>query len=324
MKAIICKKYGSPNTLQVKEVKKPAPKENEVLVKIHAASINAADLELLRGSPFLIRLAAPLRPICKILGSDMAGQIEAVGVSVNQFKPGDEVFADLSVCGYGAFAEYACVPEDALTLKPTSMTFEQAATLPQAAILAVQSFRDKKIHSEHKVLINGAGGGVGTFAIQIAKYFGAEVTGVDSSKKLDKVRSIGADHVIDYTQEDFSKSGKTYDLIVDVVANRSVSDYERALNPGGVCFFVGGSMVTIFQSLLLGPQISKNKDKKIGILVWKPNNKEDLDFLKELIKVGKVVPVIDNCYPLNKVPEALKYLEDGNVQGKSVITMKQQ
>ncbi len=323
MKAIVCTKYGPPDVLLLGDVEKPTPKDNEVLIRIYAASINAADLELLRGSPFLIRLAAPLRPICKILGSDMAGCIEAVGANVKQFKQGDKVFADLSVSGYGAFSEYVCAPEDILTLKPAGMTFEEAATLPQAAILAVQGLRDKKqIQPGHKVLINGAGGGVGTFAVQIAKHFGAEVTGVDSKKKLDIVHSIGADHVIDYAQEDFTKSGKSYDLIIDVVANRSISDYERALNHGGVCAFVGGSMVTIFQSLILGPRISKTRGKKIGLLMWKPNNKEDLDFLKELLEAGKVVPIIDKCYPLREVPEALKYLAGGNVVGKLVITME--
>ncbi len=230
MKAIVCHKYGSPDVLQFKEVAKPAPKYNEVLVKVHAASLNAADFENLRGV-FVVRIAAPRKPMHKILGSDIAGRVEAVGSSVKQFQPGDEVYGDLSVCGFGAFAEYACAPESALAPKPASMTFEEAATFPQAAVLALQNLGGSGVSSPNsmmmekgpvepgqKVLINGAGGGVGTFAVQLAKYFGAEVTGVDSAKKLDMLRSIGADHVIDYTREDFTKSGQRYDLILDVVA----------------------------------------------------------------------------------------------------------
>ena len=323
MKAIVCTKYGLRDGLQLKEVEKPTPKNNEVLVKVHAASINAADLELLRGTPLLIRLGAPLKPICKILGSDIAGRVEAVGRNIKQFQPGDEIFSDLSGCGWGAFAEYVCVPENALTLKPASMTFEEAATLPQAAILALQGLRNKRqIQPGQKVLINGAGGGVGTFAVQIAKSFGAEVTGVDSTGKLDMVRSIGADKVIDYTQEDFTKSGKHYDLILDVVAYRSIFDYKRALSPKGICIFVGGSMVTVFLAMLLSPWISMTGSKKIGILMWKPNKKEDLVFIKELFETGKLVPVIDRRYPLSKVAEALRYLEEGDVQGKLVITLE--
>ena len=322
MKAIVCTKYGSPDVLELKEVEKPTPKDNEVLVKVYAASLNAADLETLRGV-FIVRIVAPLKPMYKVLGSDIAGRVAAVGRKVKQFQPGDEVFGDLSVCGFGAFAEYVSVPENALRLKPASMTFEEAAAYPQAAVLALQNLRDKRpIEPGQKVLINGAGGGVGTFAVQIAKYFGAEVTGVDSTRKLDMVRSIGADQVIDYTQEDFTKSGQRYDLILDVVAYRSIFEYKRALSSKGIYVFVGGSTAAIFQALLLGPLISMTGSKKMGIVMWKPNKKEDLVFLKELFEAGKVVPVIDRRYPLSEVPKALRYLEEGYARGKVVITLE--
>ncbi|GAH92208.1 unnamed protein product [marine sediment metagenome] len=333
MKAIVYTKYGPPDVLQLKEVEKPTPKDNEALVKVHAVSLNAADLETLRGV-FVIRIAAPLKPMYKILGSDIAGRVEAVGRKVKQFQPGDEIWGDLFAYGWGAFAEYVCVPENALRLKPASMTFEEAATYPQAAVLALQNLRcarpsspslvlstEGQIQPGQKVLINGAGGGVGTFAVQLAKYFGAEVTGVDSTRKLDMLHSIGADHVIDYTQEDYTKSGQRYDLILDVVAYRSIFDYKRALSPKGIYVFVGGSTAAIFQALFLGPLISMMGSKKMGVVMWKPNKKEDLVFLKELFEAGKVVPVIDRRYPLSEVPVAFRYLEEGHAQGKVVITM---
>jgi NADPH:quinone reductase-like Zn-dependent oxidoreductase len=322
MKAIVCTKYGSPDVLQLKEVTKPTPKDNEALVKVHAASLNAADFELLRGV-FVVRIVAPLKPMYKILGSDIAGRVEAVGRNVKQFQPGDEIWGDLSAHGFGAFAEYVCVPEKALRLKPASMTFEEAAAYPQAAVLALQNLRVKRpIQPGQKVLINGAGGGVGTFAVQIAKYFGAEVTGVDSTMKLDMLRSIGADQVIDYTQEDYTKSGQRYELILDVVAYHSIFEYKRALSPKGIFVYVGGSTAAIFQALFLGPLISRTGSKKMGVVMWKPNKKEDLDFLKELYEAGKVVPVIDRRYPLSEVPEALRYLEEGHARGKVVITVE--
>jgi NADPH:quinone reductase-like Zn-dependent oxidoreductase len=271
----------------------------------------------------------------KILGTDMAGRIEAVGRNVKQFQPGDEIWGDLSFpLRNGTFAEYVCVPENALRLKPASMTFEEAAAVPTAACNALQSLRgvgpsspslflsDKgHIQPGQRVLINGAGGGVGTFAVQIAKHFGAEVTGVDSTKKLDMLRSIGADHVIDYTQEDFTKNGQGYDLILDVVAYRSIFAYKRALGPKGVYVFVGGSTAAIIQAVFLGPLISMMGSKKMGLVMWKPNNKEDLAILEELFEAGKVVPVIDRRYPLSEVPEALRYLEEEPHLGKIVITM---
>jgi NADPH:quinone reductase-like Zn-dependent oxidoreductase len=334
MKAIVYTTHGPPDVLQLKEVEKPAPKDNEALVKVHAASLNAADLETLRGV-FWSRIYGLLTPKFKILGTDIAGRVEAVGRNVKQFQPGDEIWGDLSLHGLGAFAEYVCVPENALRLKPASMTFEEAAAVPTAAVVALQNLRgvgpsspslslsDKgQIQPGQKVLINGAGGGVGTFAVQIAKYFGAEVTGVDSTRKLDMLRSIGADQVIDYTQEDFTKSGQRYDLILDVVAYRSIFAYKRALSPKGVCVFVGGSTAAIFQALFLAPLISMTGSKKMGTVMWKPNKKEDLAFLEELFEAGKVVPVIDKRYPLSEVPEALRYLEEGHALGKVVITVE--
>ncbi len=325
MKALVCTKYGSPDVLQLKEVEIPAPKDNEALVKVHAASLNAADSEYRRGV-FIVRLLYQglVKPKYKILGTDIAGQVETVGRNVKQFKPGDEIWGDLSYpYGFGTFAEYVCVPENALRLKPASMTFEEAAAIPTAAVVALQNLRGKRpIQPGQKVLINGAGGGVGTFAVQLAKYFGAEVTGVDSTEKLDTVRSIGADHFIDYIKEDFTKGGQRYDLILDVAVHRSVFDYKRALSPRGICVFVGGSMTRVFLNTLLGPLISMMGSKKMGLVKWEPNKKEDLDFLKELFEAGKVVPVIDRRYPLSEVAEAFRYLEEGHAKGKLVITVE--
>ncbi len=323
MKAIVCTKYGSPDILQLKEVAKPTPKDNEALVKVHAASLNAADLEALRGD-FVVRMVAPLKPRHKILGTDVAGRVEAVGRDVKQFQPGDEIWGDLSFPhSFGTFAEYVCIPENALRLKPASMTFEEAAAIPTAAVVALQHLRCKRpIQPGQKVLINGAGGSVGTFAVQIAKHFGAEVTGVDSTGKLDMLHSIGADHVIDYTQEDFTKNKQHYNLILDVVAYRSAFDYKRALSPKGICVLVGGPMAKVFQAVFLGLFISMIGSKKIGLGMWKPNKKEDLDFLTELFEAGKVVPIIDKRYPLGETAEAFRYLEEGHAKGKVAITME--
>jgi NADPH:quinone reductase-like Zn-dependent oxidoreductase len=320
MKAIVYTIYGPPAVFQLKELEKPTPKDDEVLVKVHAASVNSWDWELLRKKPSMVSLGRRSDPRYKILGADIAGQVEAVGRNVKQFQPGDEVFGDLCQSGFGGFAEYVCARENALAMKPASMTFEEAAAVPQAGLLALQGLRNKgQIQPGQKVLINGAGGGVGTFAVQIAKSFGAEVTGVDSTMKLDMLRSIGADHVIDYTQEDYTKCGQRYDLIIDVVAYRSIFDYKRALRPRGTFLAVGGSWARIFQLLLLGPLIRMGGGKKMGILVYKPN--KDSAFLIDLIVAGKVVPVIDRRYPLREVPEALRYLGEGYALGKLVITV---
>lgn len=333
MRAIVATKYGSPDVLQLQEVAKPAPKEAEALVKIHAASLNAADFEFLRGS-WSARIGGPFRPMHKIPGTDIAGRIEAVDRNVKHFQPGDEIWGDLSLLGYGAWAEYVCVPENALRLKPVSMTFEQAAATPTAAVVALQNLRGigstsaglflsnkGQIQPGQKVLINGAGGGVGTFALQIAKSFGAELTGVDGPAKLELLRSLGAEHVIDYTREDFTKNGQLYDLILDVVAGRTIFAYKRALSRAGTFVLVGGSLGTILQAFLLGPLISKNGSQKMGPVMWKPNDQEDLTILEELFKAGKVKPVIDKCYPLDEVPDALRHLEEGHAKGKVVITI---
>jgi len=325
MKAIVYQKYGSPDVLKLEEIQKPTPRDDEVLIKVHAVSANAADWHILRGKPFLVRLMGIglLKPKNKILGADIAGRVEAVGRNVKQFRPGDEVFGDISGCGWGGFAEYVCASENALVLKPANISFEEAAAVPLAAVTALQGLRDKgQIQPGQKVLINGASGGVGTFAVQIAKSFGAEVTGVCSTRNLDMVRSIGADQVIDYTQEDFTKNGQRYDLILAVNGYHPISDYKRALSPKGIYVCVGGSMAQIFQAMLLAPLISMAGRKKMGSMgVAKPNQK-DLVFMKELLEVGKVVPVIDRRYPLSEVAEALRYLEEEHARGKVVITLE--
>jgi NADPH:quinone reductase-like Zn-dependent oxidoreductase len=324
MKAMVYTKYGPPDVLELKEVEKPIPKDNEVLVKVHAASANAGDWHLLRADPFLVRLMGVglLKPKNKILGSDIAGRVEAVGKNAKQLQPGDEVFGDISGCGFGAFAEYVCASENALVLKPSSTTFEEAAAVPVAAVTALQGLRDKgQIQPGQKVLINGASGGVGTFAVQIAKSFGAEVTGVCSTRNLDMARSIGADQVIDYTGEDFTKNGQHYDLILAANGYHSISDYKRALSPKGIYVMTGGSGAQMFQAMFLGPWISMTGSKKMGSLMAQPNNK-DLVFIKELLEAGKVVPVIDRRYPLSEVAEAIRYLEEGHARGKVVITLE--
>ena len=320
MKAIVFTKYGLPDVLHLKEVEKPTPNDNEVLVKTHAASINSWDWELLRGTPFINRLAfGILRPKkINILGCDIAGQVEAVGKRVKRFQPGDEVFGDLSRCGWGGYAEYLCAPENALTIKPASMSYEQAASIPQAALLALQGLVDKgDVHRGQKVLINGAGGGAGTFAIQIAKHYGAEVTAVDSTSKLKMMRSLGADHVIDYTQENYTKNGQTYDLIIDFSAYHSFFDYKRTLKPEGTFLMVGGSSGLANKFLFLGAFVSMTSSKKMGLLLHKPN--KGLSKMIELIEGGKVKPVIDRCYPLSETADAFRYFAKGNVQGKLVV-----
>jgi len=324
MKASVFTKYGSPDFFQLKEVAKPTPKDNEVLINVHAASINSWDWEILMGTPFVNRLMVGLlKPTkIKILGCDIAGRIEAIGRNVMQFQPGDEVFGDLSGAGWGGFAEYVCAPEKALAQKPTSLTFEQAAAVPQAALLALQGLRDKgQIRRGQKVLINGASGGVGSFAVQIAKSFGAEVTGVCSTNKLEFVRSMGADHVIDYTQEDFTKNGLRYELILDVKGYHSIFDYQRALSPKGIYVMVGGASALIFQVMFLGSLISMTRGKKMGLLLYKAN--KDLTFMKALLEAGKVVPVIDKRYRLSEVAQALRYFGEGNAKGKVVISLEE-
>jgi NADPH:quinone reductase-like Zn-dependent oxidoreductase len=319
MKAIVRTKYGLPDVLRLEEVERPTPADEEVLIKIKAVSLNRSDWEVLIGSPFYARIGGLLRPRHKILGSDIAGLVVSVGRNIQRFQLGDEVFGDI-LWHMGGFAEYVCARERNLALKPAALTFEEAATIPQAGVIALQGIRDKgQVKPGQKVLINGAGGSTGMFAVQLAKLYGAVVTGVDNSGKLDFVRSLGADHVIDYTQEDFTKNGQHYDLILDVVAHRSVFACKRALSHGGSCFVVGGSLATFFQILLLGPWIKWITGKKIRVLVVHPNI-EDMTHVADLCGTGKVVPFIGGRYQLSEVPEALRSLGGGQVKGKAVIT----
>jgi NADPH:quinone reductase-like Zn-dependent oxidoreductase len=323
MKAIMYKKYGPPDVLEVTEVEKPIPTEKQVLVKVHAASINFGNLVLLKGEPFLARFAfGLLKPKFSIPGGDMAGTVEAVGKDVTQFQPGDQVFGDLSSSGWGTFAEYVAVPENALALKPANLSFEEAAASPMAGVTALQGLRDKgKIQQGQKVLINGASGGVGTFAVQIAKALGAEVTGVCSTRNVDILQSLGADHVIDYTMEKFTENKNTYDLILGVNGHQPLSDYKSALKPQGKFVHVGGSGSQMFQAMTVGVWISKTSSKKMGTFLQRANQ-EDLVCLKELMESGKVKPVIDRQYTLSEVPEAFRYFEQGHAQGKVVITVE--
>jgi NADPH:quinone reductase-like Zn-dependent oxidoreductase len=325
MKAIICTKYGSPDVLQLQEVAKPAPKDDDVLIKIHAASINARDWRMLRANPFFIRLKPGgfLQPKNKILGADVAGRVETVGSNVRQFKPGDEVFGYLpSATGRGTFAEYVCANENAIALKPANLSFEQAAAVPLAAITALQGLRNKgNIQPGQKVLINGASGGVGTFAVQIAKSFGAEVTGVCSTRNLEMVRSLGADQVIDYKKDDFTCNGQHYDLILAANGYHPISDYLRVLSPEGIYVVAGGSMFQLLQAALQGRRTSKTGSQKT-VVASLVQSQKDLVFMKELLESGKVIPVIDGCYPLSKVAEAFWYFEKVHAKGKVVITME--
>ena len=321
MKAIVYYNYGSPDVLKCEEIEKPTAEDNEVLIKVSAASLNALDWRLMRGGPYIVRMlfglrkpktTQPGRP-----GRDVAGQVEAVGRNVTRFKPGDEVFG---VCP-GAFAEYACALEDKLALKPANITFEDAAAVPVAAITALQGLRDKgRIQPGHKVLVDGASGGVGTFAVQIAKSFGAEVTAVCSTRNVDTAQSIGADHVIDYTRDDFTKSGQRYNLIIAANAYHSIFDCRRALSQDGIYVMAGGGWAQILQAVLLGPLLSLIGRKKMCLFMANINHK-DLVLLKDLLEAGKVVPVIDRRYPLSEVAEAIRYLEEGHARGKVVITL---
>jgi NADPH:quinone reductase-like Zn-dependent oxidoreductase len=324
MKAAVYSRYGPPDVVQIKDVEEPVPKDNEVLIEVRAASVNPLDWHFMRGTPYFVRIMTGLRkPKDKRLGVDVGGQVEAVGRNVTQFKPGDEVFG---ACR-GAFAEYACASESALAIKPDNVTFEQAASVPIAAFTALQGLRDKgQIQPGQKVLINGAAGGVGTFAVQIAKSFGADVTGICSTRNVDMVRSIGADRVIDYTQEDFTKSGQRYDLMLDSVGNRSLSACRRVLNPKGIYIPVGGEagrwmigpLARSITALVLSRFVSQ---KLVASFLAKPS-KEDLTIMHDLMKAGKVTPVIDKRYRLSEVPEAIRYLEEGHARGKVVITLE--
>lgn len=327
MKAIIQRTYGSPDVLKFEDIAKPTVQGNELLIKVHATAVHAGDCLLMRGTPFLTRLiyGGILKPKIQILGCDLAGRIEAVGQNITQFKVGDEVFGDLSEYGFGAFAEYVCVPAEAVILKPAQLSFAEAATVPVSALAALQGLRDVgQIQSGQKVLINGASGGVGGFAVQIAKAFGAEVTGVCRSEKVEWVRSLGADHVLDYTKINFTENSAEYDLIFDAAAYRSVLVSQRALTATGTYVLVGGSTARLFQTLLfLGPWISRTSRRKIRVLVSKPNQ-ADLIVLRALLESGAIAPRIDRAYSLREVPEAIRYLEARRVQGKVSITVTSQ
>lgn len=324
MKAIVQHKYGPPELLKLEEVAKPIPGVDEVLVQVHAACVYWAITALVRGKPFMVRLTwGILGPKHKIPGGDLAGRVEAVGGNVTQFRPGDDVYGDLGDCGFGAFAEYVCAPESFLVLKPANLSFEEAAAVPQAALVALQGLRDRgKIQEGMKVLVVGASSGNGTFAVQIAKAFGAEVTGVCGTRNLEMVRSIGADHVIDYTQDDFTKNGQRYDLILATVGSRSIFEFKRSLTPKGTCVIAGGSIPRILLAGMLGPAISRSGGKTLTNLSHH-TSQEDLLYMKDLIEAGKVNPIIDKRYALAEVPEALRYYEKGNSSGKVVIKVRE-
>ena len=314
MKAIVYERYGSPDVLELQEVDKPTVTDGELLIRVHAASVNPADWHFLRGTPFVARIMAGLvRPRRRILGIDVAGRVEAVGGRVTQFQSGDEVFG--SSPNLGTFSEYLSVPEDGVVLKPANLTYEEAATVPLAALTALQGLRDKgRIKPGHAVLINGAAGGVGTFAVQIAKCLGAEVTGVCSTRNLDMVRSLGADRVIDYSEEDFTQTGGRYDLILDNVGNRPLSDFKPALSPNGIHVAVNAELSVRTLWILMTAR------KQMMTMLTKPNQL-DLGLMKELIESKQVTPVIDRRYPLSEVAEAIRYLEEGHARGKVVITV---
>ena len=326
MKAIICPKYGSPDVLKLQQVAKPVPLDDEVLIRVYAASINARDWRFLRANPFFIRLmpGGLLRPKNRILGGDLAGRIEAIGSNVHQFIPGDEVFGYLpSATGRGTFAEYVCAREEAITLKPANLTFEQAAAVPVAAMTALQGLCDNgNIQPGQKVLIIGSSGGVGTFAVQIAKAFGADVTAVCSTRNLEMVRSLGADHVIDYKMDDFTQNGQQYDLILAVNGYHPISDYLRALKPEGTYVIVGGSMLQLIQAARNSKKTAKTGRQKISIASLVQSQK-DLNDVKELLESGKIMPVIDGCYPLSKTSDAFWYFEKDHPKGKVVITIEE-
>jgi NADPH:quinone reductase-like Zn-dependent oxidoreductase len=320
VKAIVRETYGPPDVLHLEEVPLPTVGNGDVLVRVQAASANAGDWHLLRGTPLPFQLVAGLRkPKFKIIGNDIAGCVEAVGRNVTKFRPGDEVFGELSRCGFGAYAEFAAAPAKALALKPANLSFEEAAAIPTAGCTALQGRRQGRIERGQRVLINGASGGVGTFAVQIAKTFGTEVTAVCSTRNVDAVRSIGADHVLDYTKDDFAAIGQRYDLILAANGDRSIWDYKRALTADGAYAMTGGSNRQLVDALLFGPLLSVGR-QRLGNLLMKPNQ-ADLLFLKELCEAGKVRPMIDRRFPLSEVPAAVRYVEDRRARGKVVVTI---
>jgi NADPH:quinone reductase-like Zn-dependent oxidoreductase len=320
MKAVVYTRYGPPDVLQLTDVPTPVPKDNEVLVRVAAVSLNRSDWETLRGTPLYSRIGGPFRPRHHILGSDIAGQVQAAGRDATLFRPGQDVFGDI-LRHMGGFAQYVCVPQGTLAPMPAGMTYEQAAALPQAGAIALQGIRDKgQVQRGQKVLINGAGGGSGMYAIQLAKMHGAEVTGVDNAEKLEFMRSLGADHVIDYAREDFTANGRGHDLVLDLAGHHRASAYQASLLPGGRYLYVGGSMATLLQVLLAGPLIGRAEDKKIRLLAVRLGV-QYLAPMVELCQAGKITTVIDRRYPLSETPAALQYLGEGHAKGKVVITV---
>jgi NADPH:quinone reductase-like Zn-dependent oxidoreductase len=321
MKAVVYTRYGPPDVLRLAEVETPVPKDHEVLVKVRAVSVNASDWEVLRGKPLYSRIGGPFRPRHHILGSDIAGRVEAAGRHATLFRPGEDVFADI-LSSMGGFAEYVCVPQSALARMPAGMSYEQAAALPQAGAIALQGIQDKGgARPGQQVLVNGAGGGSGMYAVQLAKLGGAEVTGVDNAEKLEFMRFLGADHVIDYTREDFTANGRAYDVILDLAAHRSAFAYRGSLAPGGRYLYVGGSVGTLLQVLLLGPVLGRAEGKKIRLLAVRLGAQHVAPIV-ELCQAGKIAIVIDRRYPLSQVPEALRYLGEGHAKGKVVVIVE--
>jgi len=326
MRAIVWPRYGSPDVLEFAEVPKPEPTEDQVLVRVVAASLNRADLDYLRGWPFFGRLFTGVRePRTGGLGLDAAGRVEAIGPKATRFRPGDEVYGNLTQYGMGAFAEYVCARESAFAMKPAAMSMEDAATIPEAAIVALQGLRlrgGRTIKPGDRVLVNGASGSVGPFAVQIAKSMGADVTGVCRHEKMDFVRSLGADHAIDYRGDDFPPRGRGYDWILDIAGKSSILDWRRALTPTGVYVVVGGTIRGMLQALTLGPLISRSGGRKMAIMTWwKPFKREDVAVLEKLFADGKIAPAIDRRYPLREVPDALRYLDAGHPKGKIIINV---
>ncbi|MBL8095756.1 MAG: NAD(P)-dependent alcohol dehydrogenase [Anaerolineales bacterium] len=322
MKAMLRHTYGSPDVLGMAHIDTPTPRADEVLIQVRAASVNAADWRMLRADPFLARLdVGLLTPRNKILGFDVAGRVDAVGEAVSRFKPGDAVFGNLFELRGGAFAEYVAAPERLLVHKPSNLSFEQAAAVPMAGVTALRGLRRYgQLEPGRRVLINGASGGVGTFAVQLAKAFGAEVTAVVSRRNIDQARALGADQVVDYTSTDFTQSGERYDLILAVNGYQPIAAYQRALRPGGHYVMAGGSSAQLLQALLLGPWLSRKGDTTIAVLETKPG-RDDLEFLKERLEAGTVVPVVDRTYSLCQLPDAIRYLEAGHARGKVVVSV---
>jgi NADPH:quinone reductase-like Zn-dependent oxidoreductase len=327
MKAIVSTKFGLPRAIELKEVEKPVPKDNEVLVQVHASSVTYSNTILVSGKmlPFRLLLGKTLVPASRIPGTDMAGRVEAIGKNVKQFKPGDEVYGDLFGAGKGAYAEYACAPEYSMALKPANLSFEEAASLPESAIVALMGLRDcGKIREGQKALVYSASGGIGTLAVQLAKYYGAEVTGVCSTRNLEMLKSLGADHVIDYKKEDFTKNGQQYDIILAVRKSRSIYDIKRALSPGGIYVSTAGpSPIRLFQEMGIGPGVFKKEGKEIRVIDATKNHdhRRNLDFVRDLVEAGKLKPVIDRVYPLSETAEAFRYYGKGHARGKVVISI---